>query len=100
MEAGYEPQHRTKVNLCAGSCALGKYAVQYDAQSPTVSAGVVEAGVAGHFSTLLQEISTDPMRIGKARGGNDECLMPVEKSDHLIVVLKPGNAGGAKGVTS
>ena len=24
----------------------------------------------------------------------------VEKSDHLIVVMKPGNAGGAKGVTS
>jgi hypothetical protein len=23
---------------------------------------------------------------------------PEEKSDHLIVVLKPGNAGGAKGV--
>jgi hypothetical protein len=26
--------------------------------------------------------------------------MSWEKSDHLIVVLKPGNAGGAKGVTS
>jgi hypothetical protein len=25
--------------------------------------------------------------------------MPVEKSDHLIVALKPGNAGGAKGMT-
>jgi hypothetical protein len=25
--------------------------------------------------------------------------MPEEKSDHLVVALKPGNAGGAKGVT-
>jgi hypothetical protein len=25
--------------------------------------------------------------------------MPVKESDHPIVVVKPGNAGGAKGVT-
>jgi len=25
--------------------------------------------------------------------------MPVEKSDYLIVAMKPGNAGGAKGIT-
>ena len=100
MEAGYEPQHRTKVNLSAGSCTLGEYAAQYDAQSPTVSAGVVEAGVAAPPCPILQEISTDPMRIGKARGGNDECLMPVEKSDHPILARKSGNADGAKGVTS
>jgi hypothetical protein len=100
MEAGYEPQHRTKVNFSAGCCTLGERAAQRDAQFPTVSTVVVEAGAAGNFSTLLQEISLDPIRIGKARGGNNECLMSWEKSDHLIVVLKPGNAGGAKGVTS
>jgi hypothetical protein len=26
--------------------------------------------------------------------------MSFEKSDHLVVVTKPGNAGGAKGMTS
>ena len=30
--------------------------------------------------------------------GDDEPMLR-EKSDHLIVVMKPGNAGGAKGVT-
>lgn len=37
---------------------------------------------------------------GKACEGNDNRLTLKEKSDHPIVVLKPGNSGGAKGVTS
>jgi len=35
---------------------------------------------------------------GRAEGGNDDRSTPLEKSDHPIVVRKPGNAGGAKGV--
>jgi hypothetical protein len=27
-------------------------------------------------------------------------VMALEKSDHPVVVMKPGNAGGAKGVAS
>jgi hypothetical protein len=100
MEAGYEPQHRTKVNLSAGCRILGECAWQHNALYPIVNAGVVEAGAAGHCSTLLQEISSDPMQIGRARGGNDNCPMSREKSDHPIVALKSGNADGAKGVTS
>jgi len=100
MEAGSKPQHRTQVNLYAGFHGLGECAFQHDARNPNVVAGVMEAGAAGHCSTLPQEISTDPTPVGRARGGNDDCLMSVEKSDHSIVALKPSNAGGAKGVTS
>ena len=100
MEAGCEPQHRTQVNLYAGFPDLGERARKRDAQYPSVAVGVLEAGAAGHFSTLPQEISIDPRLIGKARGGNDECLRSMEKSDHPKVAWKPGNAGGAKGVTS
>ncbi len=37
---------------------------------------------------------------GSVQEGNDAHARPVEKSDHPVVVMKPGNAGGAKGVTS
>lgn len=79
---------------------LGECAHQHDARYPTVAVEVLEAGAAGHCLTLPQEISIDPTLVGRAKGGNDECPMSVEKSDHFIVASKPGNAGGAKGVTS
>jgi len=59
-----EPQHRTQVNLSAGFLGLGERARQRDAQFPTVATGVFEAGAAGHFSTLPQEISMDPASAG------------------------------------
>jgi hypothetical protein len=99
MEAGCELQHRTKVNLSAGSGNLGKPAAPSDARYPIVVPGVIEAGAAGHCSTLLQEISIGPVSAGTALGGNDACRTLMEKSDHLIVAMKPGNAGGAKEVT-
>jgi len=61
--------------------------------------GVVRAEAAGHCSILPQEISVGP-HVGRPEEGNDDRLMPAEKSDRPIVVLKPGNAGGAKGATS
>ncbi len=60
---------------------------------------VMRAGAAGHCFTLPQEISPSPGN-GRLEGGNDDRSMLGEKSDHPIVVTKPGNAGGAKGVTS
>jgi len=98
MEARGEPQHRTQVNLQAGWSGQGKCAREHDARYPTVARPVVEAGAAGHCSSLPQEISTGPPRGGRGCEGNDAHPMPVEKSDHLVVVMKPGNAGGAKGV--
>jgi hypothetical protein len=37
---------------------------------------------------------------GRRYEGNDVLPKFVERSDHPIVALKPGNAGRAKGVTS
>ena len=37
---------------------------------------------------------------GRRHEGIDVLTKPVEKSDRAIVAMKPGNAGGAKGVTS
>ena len=99
MEAGGEPQHRTQVNPQAGGPDLGECARQHDALYPTVTGVVLGTGAAGHCSSLPQEVSMDPCRGGRARGGNDKCPKSLEKSDHPIVALKPGNAGGAKGVT-
>jgi hypothetical protein len=61
--------------------------------------GVLRAEAAGHCFTLPQEISSSP-RDGRLEEGNDDQPMLGEKSDHPIVAWKPGNAGGAKGVTS
>ena len=98
MEARGEPQHRTQVNPSAGWPGQGEYARKYDVQYPTVAGAVVGAGAAGHCSSLPQEISTGPPWGGRGLEGNNELPMPVEKSDHLVVAMKPGNAGGAKGV--
>ena len=57
------------------------------------------ARAAGHCLILPQEISSGP-RCGKSEEGNDDRLMPGEKSDRSIVALTPGNSGRAKGATS
>jgi hypothetical protein len=98
MEARDEPQYRTQVNPSAGWSGPGECASKHEARYPTVTGAVVGAAIAGYCSSLPQEISTSPPRGGRAAGGNDVRSMPVEKSDHPIVVTKPGNAGGAKGV--
>ena len=98
MEARGVPQHRTQVNPSAGRSGRGKCAWQHDARFPTVAGTVLGAEAAGHCSSLPQEISTGPSPSGRVRGGNDARPKPVEKSDHPIQVMKPGNAGGAEGV--
>ena len=100
MEARAEPRYRTQVNPCRGWTDLGERASQRDTLYPIVAGSVLGAAIAGHDSFLPQEISIGPRFRGRAYGGNNVCTMPMEKSDHPIVVMKPGNAGGAKGVTS
>ncbi len=102
MEARGKPRYRTRVNPCAGWSDLGKCAGEHDALYPTVVGTVLGAAIAGHFSSLPQEISTGPSPLGGGRAcrGNDARTTPMEKSDHPILAMKPGNAGGAKGVTS
>jgi hypothetical protein len=100
MEARDAPRYRTQVNPRIGWSGLGKRAWQREALYPIVAGTVVGAAIAGHDSFLPQEISIGPRFRGRAYEGNDVCTTPMEKSDHPIVVMKPGNAGGAKGVTS
>lgn len=105
MEAVSELQHRTQVNLIVGLLAwvsVPLYTTPNIRLRPGSSRG-------GRGSTLLNLTPRDLYRstvslrtraCGRARAGNDNCPTPIEKSDHFVVVLKPGNAGGAKGVTS
>ena len=100
MEARDEPPYRMQMNPYAGWTELGERTPQREARYPTVVGPVVGAAMAGRTSSLPQEISRGPQLRGRADEGDDVGPTPVEKSDHLIVVLKPGKAGGAKGVAS
>ena len=101
-EARGEPRYPTQVNLCACRPGLSECGDHHEARYPTVTRLVVGAAIAGHCSSLPQEISTGRPHMGGGRRheGIDVLAKPVEKSDHLIVAMKPGTAGGAKGVTS
>lgn len=99
MEAVSKPQHRTKVNLSVGFLAWVNVPSN---MTPSIRSwpGSNRGGSGG---TLLNLTPRDLHRsdlLGRADGGNDRCPMSMEKSDHPIVVTKPGNAGGAKRVTS
>ena len=105
MEAVSEPQHRTKVNLSAGCLAWvsARLSTTPDIRSRPGS----NRGGGGGTLLILTPRDLDrstvrprPKAGGRGREGNDNASMSIEKSDHLIVVLRPGNAGGAKGVTS
>jgi hypothetical protein len=106
MEACSEPQHRTKVNLQAGllAWASGPLSVTPNIRSWPGGSG----GGSGGTSLCLTPGDLDrskrcddsPTDLVSLCGGNDRSLTSIEKSDHLVVVRKPGNAGGAKGVTS
>ena len=101
MEARGEPRYRTQVNPYAGRPGLGECAWQHEARYPTVTKLVVGASIARHCSSLPREISTSPLHYGGGRRyeGNDVLPKLVEKSDHPIVAMTPGNAGRAKGMT-
>ncbi len=104
MEARGQAWNRTQVNPRSGCQGLGKRASQRDARYPTEAPVVEGAAFMQSDSFLPQEISIAPRRLdgrrGNGCGGNDASVTAMEKSDHLIVAMKPGNAGGAKGVAS
>jgi hypothetical protein len=99
MEAVSEPQHRTRVNLSAGCLAWVSVPTN---TTPDIRSlrGSIRGGSGVTLLNLTPRDLHQSERFGRADGGNDRCPMLVEKSDHLIVVMKPSNAGGAKGVTS
>ena len=96
MEAASEPQHRTKVNSCAGR--LVWVSVPRNATPDIQSRQDGNGSGGGGKSCVL----TPGDLLGSAicgRSGGDVGPMLEEKSDHLIRAMKLGNAGGAKGVT-
>ena len=95
MEARGEPQHRTQVNLRkAGlpgqACLSTRRPVSNSWQE-----GVGGGGDGKSFILTPRDLpwSGD----GRAREGNDEGSKPGEKSDRLVVAMKPAKADGAKG---
>jgi hypothetical protein len=104
MEAGYESQHRTQVNL--GTGYVGWASVRRITTPDIRSFPWSTQGEGGE--TLLNLTPRDLVRsgvftsktyAGRTNGGNDNGPMSYEKSDHPIVALKLSNVGGAKGVT-
>lgn len=106
MEAASEPQLRTQVKLrkAARSGVSAPPSVTPDIQSWPSSIG---DGGGGTLCRLTQgELPGSAARGNPAPVGGKETPTTHrcpgnerEKSDHPIVVMKPGNAGGAKGVT-
>ncbi len=98
MEALDAPQHRTKVKLRK---AFDAWVSALPSATPDIQSrhrGSGDGG-GGTLCVLTRGDLHRSIRCGRRGGGNDDPPTPVEKSDHLIVVMKPGNPGGAKGVT-
>ena len=105
MEARSESQHRTKVNLHAG-CLI--WVSEPGRATPSIRSGS-SSSEGGSGETFLNLTPRDlgrssviprPKVCGRVHEGNDNGPKSTEKSDHPIVVTKPSNAGGAKGMTN
>ena len=96
MEAASEPQHQTRVNSGAGWAewvSKRPFATPYILMCQHSS----KSGSGGKFYWLtLRDLYRSTMR---GRSVREDVPTLIEKSDHLIVVMKPSNVGGAKGVT-
>ena len=101
MEAGSELQHRTRVNARAGRPVW--------VSEPWIVTPNIQSRQNGSrrgrgrkvYGLTLGDLprSVNDRSVNDGRVVGDDEPMLKEKSDHLIVVMKPGNAGGAKGVT-
>ncbi len=96
MEAGIEPQHRTKVNSSAGRLVWVSVQRNVTPYFQLRQDGI-RSGGGGKSCVLTPGDLLGSADCGSA-GGNVGPMLK-EKSDHLIRAMKPGNAGGAKGVT-
>ena len=93
-----ESQHRTKVNLQVG---LPVWASGILSVTPNIRSWSGGSGC----GTLLclspgdldrsRQCVERPTDLAGMDGGNNFKPISIEKSDHLVVVTKPGNAGGA-----
>jgi len=74
----------------------GERARQRDTQHPTVARTVMGEGAAGHWSSLLQEISIDPRGAVGSEEETTRIRKSVEKSDLLIRARKRSKGRRAK----
>jgi hypothetical protein len=98
VEARGEPRHRTQVKPCK---AGPTWVSTPDSAMPDFQSrrdGIGDGGRGKLFVLTPGELGGAAL-CGGRRGGDNALPTPAEKSDHLVVALKPGNAGGAKGVT-
>jgi hypothetical protein len=96
MEAGSELQHRTRVNVRKGRSV---WVSEHLIVTPDIQSrqnGSRRGRGRKVYGFTLGDLPRS-VHDGKVIGDDD--LMLKEKSDHLIVVMKPRNGGGAKGVT-
>ena len=98
MEAVGAAQHRTKVKLRKAPVVWVSMPANVTPNIQTRPGGIGD-GSGAKLCVLTQGDLYVSALSGRAGGGNDDRPKHVEKSDHPIVVMKPGNAGGAKGVT-
>ena len=98
MEALDRPQRRAKAKL--RKALEVRVSVQANA-TPQIQSGPGGSGDGdgGTLRGLTQRDLHGSATSGRRGGGNDDPPKSLEKSDHLVVATKPGNAGGAKGVT-
>jgi hypothetical protein len=97
MEAVDVPRHRAQAKLrkASGVWASLPAKATPDIQSRPWGSG---DGCCGTLRVLTQRELHGSLT-GRRGGREDNPLTPVEQSDHLVVATKPGNSGGAKGVT-
>lgn len=96
MEVKRQPQHRTEGNSDAGRPEWVSMPRNTTPDIQSTRDG--NRSGSGGKSCVLTRGGLFGSTFGGRVGSNVDTT-PEEKSDHLIVVMKPGNAGGAKGVT-
>jgi hypothetical protein len=96
MEARSETQPRTYVNSDAGWSAWVSVPPNATPDIQSWQDSIRSGGGVKSWSLTLGDLCGSSSR-GRPRGNTGS--KPAEKSDHPIVAMKPGNAGGAKGVT-
>ena len=99
MEAGGGPPHRTKVKprKAGPTWVSARCSAKPDIQSRWD--GIGDGGGGTRLVLTPGDLGGSAVS-GRRREDYDALPMFAEESDHLVVALKPGNAGGAKGVTN